>query len=77
MPEYRELYKQWKETIERIFADEKDKYVMRYTPYRDTDWVRLKFFGMNLKKYAVHKWKRLQPSTAFTYFYLFLSMLIF
>ena len=32
---------------------------MRYTPYRGltqvTNWVRLKFAAMNLKKYAIHK----------------------
>ena len=24
-----------------------------------TNWVRLKFAAMNLKKYAVHRWKKL------------------
>ena len=33
-PEYAELYKQRKETIERVFADAKEKHAMRYTPYR-------------------------------------------
>ena len=60
-PKYRELYDQRKETIERVFADAKEKYGMRYTPYRGlsqvTNWVRLKFAAMNLKKYAIHKWK--------------------
>ena len=32
---------------------------MRYAPYRGltavTNWVRLKFAAMNLKKYAIHK----------------------
>ena len=49
-----------KETIERVFADAKEKYAMRYTQYRGlsqvTKWVRLKFAAMNLKKYALHKW---------------------
>ena len=59
-PEYKELYERRKETIERVFADAKEKHVMRYTPYRGlsqvTNWVRLKFAAMNLKKYAIHRW---------------------
>ncbi|UKI18767.1 MAG: transposase [Oscillospiraceae bacterium] len=74
-PEYRELYERRKETIERVFADAKEKYAMRYTPYRGltqvTNWVRLKFAAMNLKKYAVHRWKRTHLYTAFARFSLF------
>lgn len=48
-------------TIERVFADAKEKYAMRYTPYRGlarvSNWVRLKFAAMNLKKLATWKWK--------------------
>ena len=59
-PEYRELYKRRKETIERVFADAKEKHAMRYTQYRGlaqvTNWVKLKFAAMNLKKLAVRKW---------------------
>lgn len=59
-PEYKTLYERRKETIERVFADAKEKYAMRYTQYRGlsqvTKWVRLKFAAMNLKKYALHKW---------------------
>lgn len=58
-PEYRELYARRKETIERVFADAKEKHAMRYTQYRGlaqvTNWVKLKFAAMNLKKLA--KWK--------------------
>lgn len=43
-------------TIERVFADAKEKHAMRYTPYRGltcvSNWVRLKFATMNLKKLA-------------------------
>ena len=43
-PEYRELYKRRKETIERVFADAKEKHAMRYTQYRGlaqvTNWQR-------------------------------------
>src|SRR5699024_549072 len=47
------------QTIERVFADAKEKHAMRYTPYRGlaavTAWVKLKFAAMNLKKLALHK----------------------
>ena len=46
-------------TIERVFADAKEKHAMRYTPYRGlaavTNWVKLKFAAMNLKKLALWK----------------------
>ena len=62
-PKYSDLYKQRKETIERIFADAKEKHAMRYTQYRGlaqvTNWVKLKFVAMNLKKLAKWKWKNL------------------
>ena len=57
-PEYKVLYAQRKETVERVFADAKEKHGMRYTPYRGlaqvTKWVRLKFAALNLKKIAIH-----------------------
>ena len=60
-PEYADLYKLRKEKIERVFADAKEKHAMRYTPYTGlaqvTNWVRLKFATMNLKKLAKWKWK--------------------
>ena len=53
-PKYQTLYKKRKETIERVFADAKEKHAMRYTQYRGlaqvTNWVKLKFAAMNLKK---------------------------
>ncbi len=52
-----ETYDMRKRTIERVFADAKEKHGMRYTPYRGlarvTNWVRLKFAAMNLKKMAM------------------------
>ena len=61
-PKYKKLYEKRKETIERVFADAKEKYGMRYTLFRGlaqvTNWVRLKFAAMNLKKYAIHKWNK-------------------
>lgn len=60
-PEYKALYELRKETIERVFADAKEKHGMRYTLYRGlaqvTNWVKLKFAAMNLKKLAIRKWK--------------------
>lgn len=74
-PEYQKLYERRKETIERVFADAKEKYAMRYTPYRGlsqvTNWVRLKFAAMNLKKFAIHRWNRTHSPTTFTQFLLF------
>ena len=63
-PEYKELYAKRKETIERVFADAKEKHGMRYTLYRGlaqvSKWVRLKFAAMNLKKLV--RWKALRTS---------------
>ena len=57
-PKYAALYELRKETIERVFADAKEKHAMRYTQHRGllqvTKWVKLKFAAMNLKKLALH-----------------------
>ena len=49
-----------KETIDRVFADAKEKHAMRYTHHRGlarvSAWVRLKYATMNLKKIVI--WKR-------------------
>ena len=59
-PKYKELYRMRKEKIERVFADVKEKHAMRYTSYTGlaqvSNWVRLKFAAMNLKKFAKWKW---------------------
>ena len=56
----KEIYAMHKETIERVFADAKEKHAMRYTHHRGlarvAAWVRLKYAAMNLKKLAVWKW---------------------
>lgn len=58
-PYIKQIYEKRKETIERVFADAKEKHAMRYTQYRGlaqvTKWVKLKFAAMNLKKYAIHR----------------------
>ena len=75
MPKYQELYRRRKETIERVFADAKEKHAMRYTPYRGlsqvSNWVRLKFAAMNLKKLAKWKWRDLFSSSLYLAFPLF------
>ena len=64
-PAYRDIYNLRKEKIERVFADAKEKHGMRYTQYRGlaqvTNWVKLKFAAMNLKKLATWKWKASHP----------------
>ena len=76
-PPLRKLYDLRKETIERVFADAKEKCAMRFTYLRgltrNLGWVRLKFAAMNLKKYAIHKW---HICTHFTYCLFFHPFLI-
>ena len=70
VPKYREIYKQRKQTIERVFADAKEKHGMRYTMLRGlakvTMQVTLTFACMNLKKLAIWKWRtgKLRPAVA-------------
>jgi transposase len=56
----KEIYAMRKETIERVFGDAKEKHAMRYTQHRGltrvTQWVRLKYAAMNLKKLATWAW---------------------
>lgn len=58
----KETYALRSQTIERVFADAKEKHAMRYTHHRGlprvTNWVRLKYTAMNLKKLAVWGWYR-------------------
>ena len=57
----KQIYAMRKETIERVFADAKEKHAMRYTHHRGlagvTRWVRLKYAAMNLKKLAIWSWR--------------------
>ena len=59
-PEGRETYKLRSQTIERVFADAKEKHFMRYTYLRGLARLRMQtlltFACMNLKKMA--SWKR-------------------
>jgi transposase len=58
----RETYGMRSQTIERVFADAKEKHAMRYTYHRGLNavskWVKLKFAAMNLKKLAMMKWRK-------------------
>ena len=78
-PKYRDLYQKRKETIERVFADAKEKHGMRYTPYRGLaqveKWVKLKFAAMNLKKYAIRRWKETHAPTIPAYIFSFFPLL--
>lgn len=78
-PFYARMYKLRKETIERVFADAKEKHAMRYTNLRGLaqvrNWVRLKFAAMNLKKLARRKWKEKHPSLHIWFKPLFIAFL--
>lgn len=67
--QYREIYKQRKETIERVFADAKEHHALRYTMLCGLEKVKMQatltFACMNLKKLAIWKHrKRLQKPSA-------------
>lgn len=58
---HRYLYKRRKETVERIYEDEKEKHDMRWTKYRSLEkvavYTMLTFAAMSLKKLATWLWK--------------------
>jgi len=60
-PQGKEIYAMRGQTIERVFADAKEKHFMRYTYYRGLAKLRMQalltFACMNLKKLA--KWKKI------------------
>ena len=63
-PDGKALYKKRKETIERVFADAKEKHGMRYTQYRGLAKVKMQvsltFACINLKKLATWTMNRPQ-----------------
>ena len=69
-PEGKASYDKRKETIERVFADAKEKHSMRYTHIRGLTrvrgWVGLKYAAMNLKKLAA--WAAMPPFLSRLYF---------
>jgi transposase/transcription elongation factor Elf1 len=60
-PKGKEIYSMRGQTIERVFADAKEKHFMRYTYYRGLAKLRMQalltFSALNLKKLA--KWKKI------------------
>ena len=68
----KKIYAQRKETIERVFADAKEKHAMRYTHHRGlapvTRWVKLKYAAMNLKKLANWSWNNSFFTPVFLFF---------
>ena len=70
-PEIRETYKKRKETIERVFADAKERHCLRYTHYRGLvkvkGYITLIFACMNLKKLAMKKFMTSLFSTIFLF----------
>lgn len=59
--EVKEIYKRRKETIERVFADAKEKHGMRWTTLRGLKKLSMQamltFAAMNLKKMATWTWR--------------------
>lgn len=77
--ENKQIYVLRKETIERVFADMKEKHGMRWTTLRGlrkvTMQAMLTFAAMNLKKLATWLWKSGQPSHKNTWFhFIFIQM---
>ena len=64
-PKYQAIYKKRSQTIERVFADAKEKHGMRYTQYRGIQKLRMElnllFASMNLKKLALHQHYDMYP----------------
>ena len=60
-PQIRDIYKKRKETIERVFADAKERHCLRYTNYRGLAKVKVQvaliFSCLNMKKLAKRKRK--------------------
>ncbi len=81
MPEYRAIYEERKETIERVFADAKVKHGMGMTQLRGlqkvTMQVTLTFACMNLKKLATWKFRKGLLRGFFAYFNHIAEFLLF
>jgi len=73
----KEIYALRSQTIERVFADAKEKHFMRYTHFRGLARVRMQvlltFACMNLKKLAKWKKKNGLSDSVFLYFFRFLN----
>ena len=85
--EVKKIYQKRKETIERVFADAKEKHGMRYTKLRGLQKIKMEvsliFSCMNLKKLANWIWKdtfglvrRTPISKDFYIFYLYIIKMV-
>ena len=75
----KEVYSRRKETIERVFADGKEKHGLRYTQYRGLAKVKMEltflFACMNLKRLACWKWNNTHPKYEKYVFYILIRLL--
>ena len=85
--EVKKIYQKRKETIERVFADAKEKHGMRYTKLRGLQKIKMEvsliFSCMNLKKLANWIWRdtfglvrRTPISRNFYIFYLYIIKMV-
>ena len=77
----KKVYSKRKETIERVFADAKEKHGMRYTKLRGLSKIEMEvsliFSCMNLKKLANWMWKDTSNNLRLTPSFSILSLKIF
>ena len=80
-PYVKKVYSKRKETIERVFADAKEKHGMRYTKLRGLSKIEMEvsliFLCMNLKKLANWMWKDTSNNLRLTPIFSILSLKIF
>ena len=80
-PYVKKVYSKRKETIERVFADAKEKHGMRYTKLRGLSKIDMEvsliFSCMNLKKLANWMWKGTSNNLRLTPIFSILSLKIF
>ena len=80
-PYVKKVYSKRKETIERVFADAKEKHGMRYTKLRGLSKIKIEvsliFSCMNLKKLANWMWKDTSNNLRLTPIFSILSLKIF
>ncbi|MBO6305075.1 MAG: transposase, partial [Selenomonadaceae bacterium] len=76
VPRYKEIYKERKETIERVFAEGKERHGLRYATMRGLAKLKMQatliFACMNLKKIAL--WKKKGRESVHKSYILFLIL---
>ncbi|SDG68864.1 Transposase DDE domain-containing protein, partial [Thermoanaerobacter thermohydrosulfuricus] len=75
-PYCKEVYERRKETIERVFADMKEKHGLRWTTLRGKEKLSMQamlvFAAMNLKKMATWLWRKgISPLDTLNFYPLF------